>query len=471
MNPRIGPAVVGLLQSTAAFGAGATASNMHPVVLIAVVVASVVLFFGRKHFALAPAIGVIFLTPREQILVGGAHLSAVQIFAAVGMLRMLRDRRSGSKTLLPGGFSILDKLFLAWALVHVLAFVLLIRETGALVYQAGFLLEASFYFVCRSLLDSDRAVVQAIRFMVVVAAVLAGTMAFEYVTRTNLFSRISPTEIIPWIREGKVRAQGTFANSITAGVFGATLLPLFWWLQRKTEYKKAGAVGLASSVVIAVTSMSSTAIMAFIAGIGALCAWPLRAHMRALRIGVVVTLVAMSLAMRAPVWFILERVDPIGGHGWDRANLFDAAVHNLPQWWLLGTVSNAEWGGSTWDTCNEFITQATSGGLLLLILFIALLTRAFAAVGKGRRRSAGRPEAWFYWCVGAALFAHFIAFWGVDYFDQVRDLWYLFLAILAVSAGRVPLFSRNRVEVVSAQPPHALVGLERLAPECSLSQR
>ena len=225
--------------------------------------------------------------------------------------------------------------------------------------------------------------------LAVAATVLGICMGYEYLTRVNVFSYISSYTIVPWVRDGRVRAQGIFSNSITAGVFGATLLPLFFWLWKSGKAKLLGMMGLAASGTIAVTSMASTGVMAFLAGILALCLWPIRKHMRKVRWGIVFTVLALALVMRAPVWFIIARVDFIGGHGWDRAALIDAAVRHFSDWWLLGTKSNASWGADTWDACNEFVYEATSGGLATFILFVALLSRAFGMIGKARKRVEG----------------------------------------------------------------------------------
>lgn len=176
----------------------------------------------------------------------------------------------------------------------------------------------------------------------------------------------------------------------------------------------------------------------------ALCFWPIRKHMRGLRIGVACSLLGLAMVMKAPIWYILERVNPVGGHGWDRAYLIATSVSHFREWWLLGTISNAEWGGSTWDTCNEFVAQATSGGVLLLGLFIMILVRAFGLIGKARKLAEGRREAWLYWCLGSALFAHFVAFWGVDYFDQIRNWWYVYLAIIPAAMTLASRRTRDR---------------------------
>ena len=35
-----------------------------------------------------------------------------------------------------------------------------------------------------------------------------------------------------------------------------------------------------------------------------------------------------------------------------------------------------------------------------------------------------RNEAWYFWCLGAALFSNLVAFFGMSYFDQMQFAWY-----------------------------------------------
>ena len=234
-----------------------------------------------------------------------------------------------------------------------------------------------------------------------------------------------------------------------------------------------GAVGLVASSAIAVTAMASTGVMAYLAGIAALLLWPLRKHMRQMRWGIVLTVLVLALAMRAPVWFIIARVDFVGGHGWDRAALIDATVHHFSDWWFLGTKTNASWGADTWDACNEFVYQATSGGLLTFLLFIAILSRAFGMIGKARKRVEGHlRKEWFFWCLGAALYAHVMGFWGIDYFDVIRTWWYMFLAMIsAATLSAEAILSRPRhpaliyeIGIPSTQQAEVRVGIPTAIP-------
>jgi hypothetical protein len=447
------------------FGGGAGQSTMQPVVLAAVLLAVLAVLVLPRKYAFAPVLVVVFLTPTGgQLLVGGFHFFAMRIIIVTGLLRLMWMKCSGGVRPFGNRLQLIEKMFFVWAALHATAFIILFMDTGAVTYQIGFLLDAcGGYFLFRYFIQDMQDALRVIKTMALLAAVLAVCMGYEYHTQINLFSYINSSTIVPWIRDGRVRAQGIFANSITAGVFGATLFPLFVWLWKGGKATLLGVVGLAASSVIALSSMSSTGVMAYLAGILALCLWPIRKHMRPLRWGIVLTVLVLALVMKAPVWFVIARVDFVGGHGWDRAALIDSAVRHFSDWWLLGTKTNASWGDDMWDACNQFVYEATSGGLAAFVMFIALLSRAFAMIGSARKRVEGRRrQEWFFWCMGVALFAHVMGFWGIDYFDVIRTWWYIFLAMIPA----VTMVARAGVEKDPGAVPVGELGYASPVREC-----
>jgi len=392
--------------------------------------------------------------------VGGSHFFVFRIVVLAGALRLLGVKLFTDKPVFAGGLNGLDRVFCLWAFVRGAAFILLLREGGAVVNQVGLWLDAfGGYFLVRHLIQDKEDIFRATKAFAAVAAVLAACMSFEFLTRVNVFSYIAGHAIEPWIRNGNVRAQGVFANSITAGTFGATLLPLFFWLWKSGKARFWGSIGLVAATIVALTSMASTPITGYLAGILALCLWPIRKRMRWFRWGIVFAVLGLALVMKAPVWFVITRINIAGGQSWDRANLIDQTVRHFSNWWLLGTQDNASWGDFTWDQCNQFVSEALEGGLATLILFLAILRRGFGAIGRCRKEAEGEREEWFFWCLGAALFAHVIVFLGIDYFDQTRMLWFMFLVMISVatlSASAVPAKEPQMVLSRGAYPARAL---------------
>ncbi len=158
--------------------------------------------------------------------------------------------------------------------------------------------------------------------------------------------------------------------------------------------------------------------------------------MRNVRWGIVIVLICLALVMKAPVWFLIARVDFVGGHGWDRAFLVDQFIRHVPNWFLVGSNENAGWGYDTWDACNQFVAEGLAGGMATFVLFLTILSRGFSMIGKARKQVEGdRLQEWFFWCIGTALFVHLIEFLGIDYFDQTKILWFAFLAMISAATA------------------------------------
>lgn len=433
---------------------------MHPAVLaVTLFTVVLVLFLPRKRI-FAPVAFVAMLTPfGAQVLAGGFHLFVMRIVVIAAVCRLIWVKVFWKERLFSGGITALDRTFCAWAFCRAIVFVTLHRESGAITNQVAFWLDAyGAYILFRYVLRDEQDVFRAVKVMVALTGILAVCMIYEQLTRVNLFNLIRTTDVVPWLRGEHVRAQASFGQSITAGCFGATLLPLCFWLWKSKKAELLGIAGLAASTVVTVTSLASTPFSAYLGAALALALWPIRKHMRTVRKGIALSVLAAALMMKAPVWYLIQRVDFVGGHGWDRAFLIDQFFRHFGNWWLLGTTENSTWGESTWDTCNQLIAEAAAGGLVTLGLFIALLYYAFGMIGRARRRAEGdRRREWLFWSLGAALFAHIMAFQGVAYFDQLRVWWFAFLAMIPAATSSVARRAVKERPRSSAESPTASV--------------
>lgn len=136
----------------------------------------------------------------------------------------------------------------------------------------------------------------------------------------------------------------------------------------------------------------------------------------------------LHLAMQAPVWYLMARIDLAGGStGWHRAELITAALNHLGEWWMTGTDYTRHWiaYGIDWsayhtDITNHYIAMGVTGGLPLMLLFIGIMLKGFQMLGRRMRqlRQARDPLEFTLWSVGASLFAHCFTFLSISYFDQ-----------------------------------------------------
>lgn len=421
------------------FGAGASSSSIHPFVLVLVLFTIVLILLLPRKYVVVPFLLTIFLTPfGQQVYVGGVHLFVPRMLILCGCVRIGWTKISSQTEIVSGGFTLVDKTFVLWALFRAMATYLEFFESGALINQCAFLLDSlGGFFFLRFLIRDKGDILRVVKTFVFIVSVLALTMLNEKVHGQNLFGFIGG-RLAPFIRDGAIRAQGAFVGPIPAGTFAATFMALFVWLWKSGQSRILGLTGIVGATVMVVTSASSTPLLAYMAVILGIAMWPLRGKMRTVRLGIVFLLIGLQLVMNAPVWFLINHIDFVSGNsGYHRAMLIDMCVRHFWDWWLVGVKSTANWGWDMWDQANQFVAEAESGGLATLICFVLVVSRNFGMIGSARKQLDGDPKKeWLLWLLGVALFSHVVSFFGISFSDQSVFAWFALLAM--ISAATTP---------------------------------
>ena len=415
---------------------------VHPLVLCAVLVAgALILLLPRKH-VIVPLLAAGLLIPFDQVvLIGPLHWTMLRVLVLLGWVRVLAAMLSPRQRLLNSGLNAVDKALLLWAGISAFNIVLLWHSSVALINQLGALYNAfGIYFLLRFLIRDEEDAQRAMRTLTALGVLVAGIMLLEQAGGEKVYAalRSGPQEAgkALWGRLGALRAVAGFGNPVSAGVFGATLMPLslaLWW----KEHKTAAAAGFCAASVIVICSLSSTPVLACVAALLGLCLWPLRRHTRLLRWSAVIALLGLQLVMNAPVWALIQRAGLIGGSsGYHRYILVDRFVRHFGDWWLMGTRNAGDWGYLSQDIANHYVGIGESAGLIPFVLFIAIIVYAFKYLGRARQNASELMDRRFLWAIGCALLAHAVAFFGLSYFDQLIVAWYALLAI--ISAVAVP---------------------------------
>jgi hypothetical protein len=420
-----------------AYGGGTPSSLIHPVVLVALGVLFFLIFVLPKRLAIIPiTLGILLIPSIQNLNIGGAHFFAFRLIILVGLLRVLTFRPAG-EPLLAGGFLLIDKVFLVWVVIEAVCEVLRFGTGGAAVNAGAALLDsAGGYILFRSLLRTLPDIRRYITLLAVVAVVASIVMLIEAKTGHNIVGLLGGIADVSVVRNGRIRAQGVFQNSILAGTFGASCFPLFLALWMTGKDKVMAGVGAVAAVVIVLASASSTPVGSFLGCIAAIAFWPLRKRMKTVRWSLLGLFIALAIVMKAPVWYVLAHFDFVGGSGgYDRANLLDNCWQHIGEWWLIGTGNTWAWGYDMYDTCDEFVAAAINGGVLGLSLFIAIISISFRTIGQARKLVQGSPKKeWFCWLIGVSLVTHLFNFLGVAYYDQSQ---FVLLALFAL----VPVLS------------------------------
>jgi hypothetical protein len=399
---------------------------------------ALVFVLPRKNTVLGVYLAVCYVTQGQIIDVFGFNFHAIRIVLLATFIRLLiRGELSTVK------WNPMDVTFLLFVCVITIASSI---RTGAWQESAGSAYNLVLsYLAFRgtvSNIDDFRELVPKLAVLIVPLALL---MLYEAVTGKNLFNIFGGQEWAIWSRGERFRCIGCFRGPHTAGIFGATLMPFFFALFWAEGRRILGATGLISATLITYTSNSSGPLMAYLSAAIALLLWRFRDKMRLVRRGLLAAIFLLALTMKAPIWYILAKIsDIIGGDGWSRSYLMDQCFKHFFDWWIIGTDDTANWASTTmpWggaDLCNLYVSCAATGGLAALVLFLALLTKAFKLIGFARQKTQGLslPREVMFWALGAALFAHVMALFSVAYFDQLHVPWWGLFGVISSSASAV----------------------------------
>lgn len=411
------------------------------VVTILIILIFLILLADQKWAALAVIAGVIYLT-QVDITIGGFNFTPIRFIEIAAALRVLMRREFSLSE-----FTTVDKYFLIFNVTYLLFFFVdallhpIIKEN--LWYQIGYFVDGSLsYFIFRGLLKDPiifRNFLKSVAYLIVPFTAL---ITIEALSGKNLFTVMGGVPSSPILRDGYYRCQGSFRISITAGSFGATLIPLFLYLTTKERLR--GVIGTMSCLIIVIASHSSGPLMGLAGGLIAWFLWPWRKRMRVLRWLMAGAVILLNEIMKAPVWFIIARIsDVIGGDGWHRANLIDKFIRHFNQWWIMGMPleKTADWAATRmpWgavDVTNQYVFIGLNGGLISLLLFILFLAKCYKSLGKSMSRIrtvryGRRDDELLLWALGSVLFSHTLNLIAVTYWDQFFVVWCMTLAVIA----------------------------------------
>ncbi len=393
-----------------------------------------VLVLPRVYAALGVMAAVCYITQGQVYVVGGFNMHAIRIVLLAGLVRLI----------IRGGFRDIKLTKIDWALIGYLCVMTIIptlreRTSEILVYRLGAAYDIGLsYWVFRGLLKNWEDVERFFYGLTFLIVPMTLEMIYECVTHHSLYEPFGGIGDLT-IREGRPRCQGAFRIGITAGVFGATLIPPFVALFCRNGRRLGALIGLVCALIITWTSNSSGPLMAALSSVVAWLFWPMRANMQTVRRGIVAVLIGLHLCMKVPVWFIFSKMGMLtGGDGWHRSYLIDRYIHYFSDWWLMGTNNTHDWmptvlSDGNADITDLYVAVGITGGLTALVVLISLLVRCFRYLGEalnaGRAVDSGTEV--FFWGLGSALFSHVVTLFSITYWDQVFVVLWSLMAIIS----------------------------------------
>lgn len=412
---------------------------MNRIAVSFLAVSAVALLVVPRRWAPLPLIaGACYMTLGQGVDVGPLSFTVIRMLIAVGVIRVIVRSES-----LAGGLHGLDWLMVVWAIWACFSSVFHEPVGGALVFRLGLIYNAcGIYFLARIFCTSVDDGVRLGRTIAILLVPVAIAMIYELLANHNAFSIFGGISENPEIREGRIRASGPFAHSILAGTVGAVSLPLMIGIW--PYHRMAASVGIIACLAIVISSASSGPVLSTLFGLGGLFMWRFRRSMRKLRWTAVCAYIGLDIVMKAPAYYLIARIDVVGGStGWYRSRLIESSIEHLNEWWLAGTDYTRHWMATGLivspnhaDITNHYLSMGVLGGLPLMLLLIAILSKSFSRVGWAVRDGSGMSprEQFVIWTFGSSLVAHAATWLSVSYFDQ--SVVFLYLTVAAIGSAR-----------------------------------
>jgi hypothetical protein len=416
--------------------------------LVLCILTLVVLCGNRLQALVAMMCGVLFLSEAQEVAFLGVNLFAMRFLETAGCVRVLARHE----------FSWRNLNRLDWAVIWLYAYstvVYLLRSSEGAASGLALAADAGLcYVTCRGLIRSLGDFVSFLRILALILVPWVVLLVVERKTGHTPLSFMSAGLEGIFVRDGVPRCMGSFRNPDLLGALGATFLPCFLGLSFSPGERWRSVLGAVLCLAIVWLSHSGGSVSAAGIALVGWMLWPLRGMMRQVRWSLLAGLGLLALVMKAPVWYLLDRVsDLTGGTGWHRAYLIDVAVRHLGQWWLAGMPirDTQNWffytigvtGGA--DITNQFLWFGIMAGLGAIVLLIVVVARGFSTVGRAMAavRRAGaqlRPVEFMLWGLGVLLTVHVVNWFGISYFDQIYVVWLLQLAAISAAASyiRIP---------------------------------
>jgi hypothetical protein len=419
-------------------------------IVFTLVMSALMLSLPRKWAPLPLLLGAVYLTRIQQFEIGPMHFPVMRVLIVVGFLRVIMNRERMS-----GGMNSLDRIVMLWSIWNICS--IAFHRSDVLVGRLGNLYDTvGAYYLLRVFVRGIEDVRTVFKIVCMILVPLAVTMLVEKLQGINPLGSIGfgPAEVETTNRH--FRAQGAFGHPILAGTVGAVCLPMaicFW-----RENRQLAWTGLAATLAIVFASGSSGPVMTTFSVVGALALWKVRGRLRVIRWLAVFLVIALSILMNDPVYFLMGRIDITGGStGYFRAQLIRSGIDHLSEWWFAGTDHTRHWmpTGITadpnhTDMTNYYLQMGVWGGLPLILLFVWMLVAAFVRTGKALRANEGASlyQQFLIWALGAILFGHAVAFWSISYFDQTI----VFLCLVLACIGSIPILQRTSAPILAGDP-------------------
>jgi len=409
---------------------------LHPVGLAALVLCAILHLVLPRKYALWPvAFLLCFVAKRQCIAIAGLNFFLIRIMVLfVSPVRLvIHGELRGFR------FNRLDLLVFAYGLIYLLMGMVNFGPASSdFKTRLGYMTETlAIYMLVRVVVRTRGDLHSVIRCFAWISLPTLAFFLVEHSTSRNLFSMFGGVPPVDLVREGRIRCMGPYAHPILAGVYWASVLPLFLAEVMLFRLRRPlFVVATAATCGIIVLTASSTPALGLMTAFAGMAAYRLRRLARPTAVAAVFLLFCLHLVMKAPVWHLIARINVTSGDsGYHRFLLVDGFINHWREWYLTGSVlGTAHWGHFTFDAADQYVVAGIQCGLIGLVLFLACLLSAFLRVGQVERRARVLG-----WALGVSLGVQCVSFLGISIWGQFQFMHAFTLALIgSASMFRLP---------------------------------
>lgn len=409
-------------------------SGITPAFLTLLFSLSVAVIAIKKKYIIVPfIIAMCFLPADKSILIGSLNFKALRILALVGFIKVYFVDYTKLK------LNTIDKLFIFYFLSGAIIYIMASQHRfEAFLWKGGVFIDSvMLYFVFRHSIKSKESIDLILKTFFWCVLGLLPFVVFEFFYTHNLFSVLGRSAIV--IRNGEIRAAATFSHSILFGSFAAAIFPILWadFTIKKSLLK---SIAILSCIFFVYACSSSGPIVALAVGICFLFFFRWKQKSIFLAWSLLFTAIFIHLVRVKSIWHFLYLRLPLksSSTGFHRYLLTEAATKEFPNWWLLGYGDfGPQWHLKYWpwthahftDVTNHYILEGVRGGLLTMLIFMALCYMATKTLGKFSISQGTNQEQRIWWGFTVMMFVHCVTFLSVAYFGQITMLLFLSIAI------------------------------------------
>jgi hypothetical protein len=403
-------------------------------ILLTIFLAILTFAVPRKYLTLPFVIAACFIPDNQRIIILGLDFTPLRLLVLCGIFRMLAQ---GEQRQIK--WNLFDKMVFAWVFFGFIIYTILWGNLKAVINRCGVSFDIlGLYWLFRQNITSWDDITVTMKLLAVSAIISAILVVFERLTKQNPFAIFGWTHT--GIHRGRYRCSGSFQHAILLGLFWVNLIPIFIGYAISSRSKSSGWwTAAAACMLIVFATGSSTPISAFLWVLLLLLLFRYRHYGKEIAIGFFGILLVLHVVMAKPVWHLIGRVNIVAGStGYHRYRLIDQAINHFTEWFLLGTRNTTHWGYGMQDVTNNYIVQAVNGGIITLLLFIAIMVMAVKISGRySLIKGADKTKDWLTWGLCVSVLGHCLSFFGASYCGKIPTILYLTFAFVSMIADKL----------------------------------